>query len=175
VDISERVAVDAPSISSMSHIDSNEIRARIRQLRRERGLTLLAFEKLSGGRIRAVVLGAYERGDREMSLKKVIEIAEVFEVELAHLTAPSSAHRDEPGLNSRHIYDLRALQALETSVQREVLAKYIARIAHQRGDWAGEIISLRRDDIDALSRVIDGEEINFRDWVVASGILLTKR
>jgi hypothetical protein len=110
-----------------------------------------------------------------MSLKKVIEIAEVFEVELAHLTTPSSGRSDQPGLKDRHIYDLRALQALEMSVQREVLAKYIARIAHQRGDWAGEIISLRRDDIDALSRVIDGEEINFRDWVVASGILLTKR
>jgi hypothetical protein len=49
------------------------------------------------------------------------------------------------------------------------------RIAHQRGDWAGELISLRRDDIDALSRVIDSDEINFSDWVDASGILLIKR
>lgn len=175
MDISDRVAALASSLCSMNHIDSNEIRVRIRQLRRERGLTLLAFEKLSGGRIRAVVLGAYERGDRSMSLKKVIEIADVFGVELAHLMAPSSGRGDSPELTHRHIYDLRALQALEPSLEKEVLSKYIMRIAHQRGDWAGEIISLRRDDIDALARVIDSEEKSFHEWVSASGILLTKR
>lgn len=175
MDISDRVAVLAPTLSFMSHSDSNEIRVRIRQLRRERGLTLLAFEKLSGGRIRAVVLGAYERGDRSMSLKKVIEIADVFGVELAHLMAPSSGRGESPELADRHIYDLRALQALEPSPEKEILTKYIRRIAHRRGDWAGEIISLRRDDIDALSRVIDSEEVNFHEWVGASGILLTKR
>jgi transcriptional regulator with XRE-family HTH domain len=158
----------------MSQIDSHDIRRRIRQLRRERGLTLLAFEKLSGGRIRAVVLGAYERGDRAMSLNKVIEIAEVFGVELAHIIAPPSGRSDYLGLTQRHIYDLRALQSLKPCAEKEILTRYILRIAHQRGDWAGEIISLRRDDIDALSRVIDSDEINFHDWVDASGILLTK-
>jgi transcriptional regulator with XRE-family HTH domain len=158
----------------MSQIDSHDIRRRIRQLRRERGLTLLAFEKLSGGRIRAVVLGAYERGDRAMSLNKVIEIAEVFGVELAHIIAPSSGRSDYLGLTQRHIYDLRALQSLKPCAEKEILTRYILRIAHQRGDWAGELISLRRDDIDALSRVIDSDEINFHDWVDASGILLTK-
>jgi len=49
------------------------------------------------------------------------------------------------------------------------------RITHQRGDWAGEIISLRSEDIDALSRVIDSETTNFNDWTSASGILLIKR
>lgn len=175
MDISQRVDFLAPNLCLMSHIDSNEISARIRQLRRERGLTLLAFEKLSGGRIRAVVLGAYERGDRTMSLKKVIEIAEVFDVELAYLTGPSSGRSDAVRPTDRHIYDLRALQALEPCAEKEILTKYIMRIAHQRGDWAGEIISLRRDDIDALSRVIDSEEINFHEWVGTTGILLIKR
>lgn len=175
MDISERVDVFAPSLSFMSHTNSNEIRVRIRQLRRERGLTLLAFEKLSGGRIRAVVLGAYERGDRAMSLHKVIEIADVFGVEVVHLIGPSTGRGDGAECTQRHIYDLRALQALEPCAEKEILTRYIMRIAHQRGDWAGEIISLRRDDTDALSRVIDSEEANFHDWVALSGILLTKR
>ena len=110
-----------------------------------------------------------------MSLKKVIEIADIFGVELAHLLAPSSGRGDSPELADRHIYDLRALQALEPGPEKEILSKYIRRIAHRRGDWAGEIISLRRDDIDALSRVIDSEDVNFHKWVGASGILLTKR
>jgi transcriptional regulator with XRE-family HTH domain len=159
----------------MSQIDSHDIRRRIRQLRRERGLTLLAFEKLSGGQIRAVVLGAYERGDRSMSLNKVIEIAKVFGVELAHIMGPSTEHSGGTRITERHIYDLRALQALGPCAEKEVLTKYVKRIAHQRGDWAGEIISLREEDIHALSRVIDSEALNFNDWVNASGILLTKR
>lgn len=158
----------------MSQIDSHEIRRRIRQLRRERGLTLLAFEKLSGGRIRAVVLGAYERGDRSMSLNKVIEIAGVFGVDVVHILGPSSGHSDQSRVAERHIFDLRALQKLKTCAEKESLIKYIKRIAHQRGDWAGEIISLRQDDIDALSRVMDSETINFQDWVRDSGILLKK-
>jgi len=93
---------------------------------------------------------------------------------LAHLIGPRTGRGDGAGLTTRHIYDLRALQALEPSAEKEILTKYILRVAHQRGDWAGEIISLRRDDIDALSRVIDSEEVNFHDWAAHLGILLTK-
>ena len=72
VDIFELLGAFSPNIPAMENRESERIRLRIRSLRRERGLTLLDFERASGGRIRAVVLGAYERGDRSMSLSKVI-------------------------------------------------------------------------------------------------------
>ncbi|MFY8197610.1 MAG: helix-turn-helix domain-containing protein [Candidatus Planktophila sp.] len=159
----------------MDNREIDQIRGRIRQLRREKGLTLLECEIQSRGRIRAVVLGAYERGDRSMSLKKVIEIAELFEVPLAHLIAAELHPEESQIAGSRHIYDLRALRALSPSEQKILLSRYLSRIAEQRGDWAGEVISIRQADVEAIARLVDSEEINFQEWVATQKILLVRR
>jgi transcriptional regulator with XRE-family HTH domain len=159
----------------MENPEIDQIRGRIRQLRRERGLTLLDCELLSHGRIRAVVLGAYERGDRSMSLKKVIDIAELFDVPLIHLIATDLQAEQTQIAGSRHIYDLRALRALAPSEPKIFLSRYLSRIAEQRGDWAGEVISIRQSDVEAIARLVDSEEINFQEWVATQKILLVRR
>lgn len=159
----------------MENVELDQIRGRIRQLRREKGLTLLECEILSRGRIRAVVLGAYERGDRSMSLKKVIEIAELFGVRLAHLIAADLQPEQSRIAGSRHIYDLRALRALAPSEQKILLSRYLSRIAEQRGDWGGEVISIRHADVEAIARLVDSEEIKFQEWVATQKILLVRR
>lgn len=159
----------------MDNREIDQIRGRIRHLRREKGLTLLECEILSGGRIRAVVLGAYERGDRSLSLKKVIEIAELFDVPLAHLIATDLQPAQSRIAGSRHIYDLRALRALAPSEQKILLSRYLSRIAEQRGDWAGEVISIRQADVEAIERLVNSQEINFQEWVANQKILLVRR
>jgi transcriptional regulator with XRE-family HTH domain len=164
---------------------SERIRIRIRQLRRERGLTLRDFEEKSGGRIRAIVMGAYERGDRSMSLGKLIEISKVFGIELSHLIGsaeltqssgtPSSGKLSSATPSSRYIFDLRVLNSLDDSPQKVILLRYLSRIAEQRGDWGGEVISLRQSDIESLSRVIDNQTRTFEQWIQAQAITLTKR
>jgi transcriptional regulator with XRE-family HTH domain len=164
---------------------SERIRIRIRQLRRERGLTLRDFEEKSGGRIRAIVMGAYERGDRSMSLGKLIEISKVFGIELSHLIGSaeltqssgtqSSGTLSSATPSSRYIFDLRALNSLEDSPQKVILLRYLSRIAEQRGDWGGEVISLRQSDIESLSKVIDNQTRTFEQWIQAQAITLTKR
>ena len=162
-------------MENVENMELDQIRGKIRQLRREKGLTLLECEILSRGRIRAVVLGAYERGDRSMSLKKVIEIAELFGVPLAHLIAADLQPEQSRIAGSRHIYDLRALRALAPSEQKILLFRYLSRIAEQRGDWAGEVISIRHADVEAIARLIDSAEINFQEWVATQKILLVRR
>jgi transcriptional regulator with XRE-family HTH domain len=159
----------------MENVELDQIRGRIRQLRREKGLTLLECEIQSRGRIRAVVLGAYERGDRSMSLKKVIEIAELFGVPLAHLIAADLQPEQSRIAGSRHIYDLRALRALAPSEQKILLSRYLSRIAEQRGDWGGEVISIRHADVEAIARLVDSEEIKFQELVATQKILLVRR
>jgi len=164
---------------------SERIRIRIRQLRRERGLTLRDFEEKSGGRIRAIVMGAYERGDRSMSLGKLIEISKVFGIELSHLIGSaeltqssgtqSSGTQSSGTPSSRYIFDLRVLNSLDDSPQKVILLRYLSRIAEQRGDWAGEVISLRQSDIESLSKVIDNQTSTFEEWIQAQSITLTKR
>jgi transcriptional regulator with XRE-family HTH domain len=175
VEISVHIGAFTPTLSTMDNREIDQIRGRIRQLRREKGLTLLECEILSRGRIRAVVLGAYERGDRSMSLKKVIEIAELFDVPLAQLIAAELHPEKSRIAGSRHIYDLRALRALSPSEQKILLSRYLSRIAEQRGDWAGEVISIRQADVEAIARLVDSEEINFQEWVATQKILLVRR
>jgi transcriptional regulator with XRE-family HTH domain len=154
---------------------SERIRIRIRQLRRERGLTLRDFEEKSGGRIRAIVMGAYERGDRSMSLGKLIEISKVFGIELSHLIGSAELTQSSGTPSSRYIFDLRVLNSLEDSPQKVILLRYLSRIAEQRGDWAGEVISLRQSDIESLSKVIDNQTNTFEQWIQTQAITLTKR
>jgi transcriptional regulator with XRE-family HTH domain len=174
---------------------SERIRIRIRQLRRERGLTLRDFEEKSGGKIRAIVMGAYERGDRSMSLGKLIEISKVFGIELSHLIGSaeltqssgtsssgtsssgtlSSATPSSATPSSRYIFDLRVLNSLDDSPQKVILLRYLSRIAEQRGDWGGEVISLRQSDIESLSKVIDSQTNTFEQWIQGQAITLTKR
>ena len=165
VEISVRIGAFTPTLSTMDNREIDQIRGRIRQLRREKGFTLLECEIRSGGRIRAVVLGAYERGDRSMSLKKVIEIAELFDVPLAHLIATDLHPEKSRIVGIRHIYDLRALRTLAPSEQKILLSRYLSRIAEQRGDWAGEVISIRQTDVEAIARLVDSDQINFQDRV----------
>lgn len=175
MEISTHVGAFRPTLSAMENPEIDQIRGRIRQLRRERGLTLLDCELLSHGRIRAVVLGAYERGDRSMSLKKVIDIAELFDVPLIHLIATDLQAEQTQIAGSRHIYDLRALRALAPSEPKIFLSRYLSRIAEKRGDWAGEVISIRQADVEAIARLVDSEEINFQEWVATQKILLVRR
>lgn len=175
VEIPTPIGAFASTLATMKCEQTDQIRARIRELRRARGLTLLDCEVLSCGRIKAIVLGAYERGDRAMSLKKVIEIAELFDVALIHVIGPVGPSEKASMTAARHIYDLRALRTLAPSPEKSVLSRYLSRIAEQRGDWAGEVISLRDDDVKAIARLLDCQEINFRRWVIEQEISLVKR
>jgi transcriptional regulator with XRE-family HTH domain len=175
VEIPTLIGAFTSTLATMKCDQTDQIRARIRELRRARGLTLLDCEVLSCGRIKAIVLGAYERGERAMSLKKVIEIAELFDIALIHLIGPVGPHEKASMRTGRHIYDLRALRTLAPSSEKSVLSRYLSLIAEQRGDWAGEVISLRDDDVQAIARLLDSEEIDFRRWVIEQEISLVKR
>ena len=94
---------------------------------------------------------------------------------LAHLVAADLQPEQSRIAGSRHIYDLRALRALAPSEQKILLSRYLSRIAEQRGDWAGEVISIRQADVEAIARLVDSEGINFQEWVATQKILLVRR
>jgi transcriptional regulator with XRE-family HTH domain len=68
-----------------------EIEARcaqlLRQLRKTRGMTLRDCEEESGGRFKAVVMGSYERGTRAISLQRLQEIADFYQVPIQYFFA----------------------------------------------------------------------------------------
>jgi transcriptional regulator with XRE-family HTH domain len=58
---------------------------RLRALRIERGLSLIDVERDSRGLLKGVVVGSYERGDRNVSITRLFEIAEFYGVHIADL------------------------------------------------------------------------------------------
>jgi len=154
-----------------------EIRGRIRATRVSRGWSLADFQERSGGAITAVAMGSYERGGRTLSAPKLLAICAIFEISLVHLL--QSDHELVPGENpGRHIYDLRKLQRLTAGPEKHQLLAYIHQIIKERGDWKGEVISLRRTDIENLVRIFAANNsLKYSDylaWSAEQGILLKK-
>ena len=177
VDIPEVERVRISILHLMLTIDMPEIQKRIRAARISRGWSLADFQSHSGGAITAIAMGSYERGSRTLSTQKLITICKVFEISLLHLLA-SDQELVRGDSSSRHIYDLRALQALPHTPEKSHLLSYIHQIIKERGDWKGAVISLRESDIENLTRIFECssaiESASYLEWLAVQGISLRK-
>ena len=126
-------------------VELNTLAQRIRQIRESQGLTLQQVSARSKGRISAIALGSYERGDRSISAKKILEIAEIYAIPAGEFFTPP-----QQGLEAgRVVIDLRKLTISEDPIGKQFLI-ILKRIVAQRRDWNGEVISLRAGDISNL-------------------------
>jgi len=134
-----------------------EICARkLRDIRRKRGLTLHGFEALSNGTVKAVVLGSYERGTRAVSLERLELIAGLYEVPIHYFFGlESESKRDS---DKGYIFDLRRIsKRSDLTPELAFVKRFISRIANQRSDWNGEVISLRGSDSENLALMCEME------------------
>ena len=58
---------------------------RLRSIRKQRGLSLQDVQRLSEQEFKAAVLGAYERGERSLSLPRLHRLASFFSVPVSQL------------------------------------------------------------------------------------------
>jgi transcriptional regulator with XRE-family HTH domain len=154
-----------------SPLSISDICRKLRAIRQAQSLSLADVETLSQGRIKAVVLGSYERGSRALSVKRALEIAAIYHIPAAELFRE---HFDPPtAQNPSYLIDLRKLKA--TSLNRDVygpLTQFCGEIQRRREDWNGEVISLRVSDLDILqitSRIFGK---NLEELLVNEGILV---
>lgn len=142
----------------------------LRDLRRKKGLTLQEFENLSRGEIKAVVLGSYERGTRAISLARLQQLANIYQVPIEYFfhkselsSTPESAHL---------IFDLRRIRGLDNLEPLLMMVKlYLANISARRNDWNGEVISLRSDDSNTLATINNLAFPDFAQQLRLSGFL----
>lgn len=126
--------------------------ARLRSIRHQQGLSLAAVQAKSGGRWKAVVIGAYERGDRTITIARLQELARFYGVPLADLL-PSPAADHGGRAEDRYVIDLAALRQATASGQRELLpvARFAAHIRRHRGDHNGRVLTIRASDMEMLA------------------------
>jgi transcriptional regulator with XRE-family HTH domain len=178
VDISSALRAILSTLHLLLNQEMKYIRVRIRATRLALGWSLADFEAHSGGTVTAVAMGSYERGTRTLSITKLLTICDIFQISLIHILAPAQELTSADS-SSRHIYDLRALQALPPSAEKSHLLAYIHQIIRERGDWKGAVVSLRATDVENLTLIFAAsaeiENHNYQAWLVKQGISLQKR
>src|SRR5947207_9519555 len=73
-----------------------QVGERLRAIRRQKGLSLHDVEARSGQEFKASVLGAYERGERAISVSRLLRLAELYRVPPDQLL-PRGIHDGESG------------------------------------------------------------------------------
>ena len=143
---------------------------RLRNLRRQQRLSLLAVEEASGREFKASVLGSYERGERIISVLRLQRLAELYAVPVDQLLPPPPAGAtitaangapSHNGVDTPLTIDLVRLGALDAP-EKDILRRYISMIQIQRGDFNGRVITIRLEDLRALARVFELDEPRMR-------------
>ena len=141
----------------MSNLDTVQIGDRLRVIRRQQGLSLHDVEARSGQEFKASVLGAYERGERALSVNRLLRLAELYDVPPDQLLPRGSDLEIDltRSTSDNHAFtlDLVRLNQLEEA-DAEVLARYAATIQLQRQDFNGRMLTIRRDDVRVLAAVL---------------------
>jgi transcriptional regulator with XRE-family HTH domain len=142
---------------------------RLRAVRKELRLSLQAVEAQSNQEFKASVLGAYERGERAISVLRLQRLAAFYGVPVDRLLppAPEVSHEDtDVGLT----IDLRTVAAdpaelpkLAAAAGSELIARYVGVIRSRRAEaeWP---MRLRAEDLDTLASLlsITAEEVRRR-------------
>ncbi|HVT78643.1 MAG TPA: transcriptional regulator [Acidimicrobiales bacterium] len=141
---------------------------RLRAVRKQRNLSLQAVEARSEGEFRASVLGAYERGERAISVARLQRLAALYDVSVDYLlpghadaavtldlreTAVAGAPPSWPVAGDEGppvVIDLDGLERLPAD-ERELIGRYVGMIQVKRQDFTSRRIAIRRDDLRALA------------------------
>ncbi len=135
-------------------ISTQRVGDRLRSIRRQKGLSLHEVESMSNEEFKASVLGAYERGERVISVPRLMRLANVYGVPPEQLL-PKEVEVDltEPGamdLSEGFAVDLNRLQECREP-EALALARLVAMIQAERQDFNGRVLTVRGDDLRALA------------------------
>ncbi len=154
---------------------SAQIGERLRAIRRQQGLSLHDVEARSGQEFKASVLGAYERGERALSVGRLMRLAELYDVPADQLLPKDGMVEVEIDLTRADAapvnmtLDLVRLNQLEHP-DAAVLARYAATIQRQREDFNGRMLTIRRDDVRVLAAVLGRKPEEFSDHLHQLGL-----
>jgi transcriptional regulator with XRE-family HTH domain len=111
-------------------------------------------ERTSGNEFKSSVLGAYERGERSISVQRLHRLAQIYAMEVAHLI-PSA---DEVA-NKETVIDLDAMGTAEPGVS-EAIDRFLSTIQLRRrsdGD-----LTIRQSDLEFLAALLRSDRASVR-------------
>jgi transcriptional regulator with XRE-family HTH domain len=156
-------------LDGVAQVYGKKVGDRLRAIRRQKGMSLQDAEEASAQEFKASVLGAYERGERAISVPRLQRLARFYNVPVDQLlprdVGPgfrSSGGEDSlldltrsaPEPARKVIIDLTRLEEL-VGPSGEMLTRYLAMIQVQRQDFNGRMLTIRRDDLRAIACILD--------------------
>ena len=134
---------------------------RIRVIRRQQRLSLHDVEDRSESEFKASVLGAYERGERAISVPRLQRLARFYGVPVDQLL-PSEGEGESGGATQKNsgwapgqkvVIDLTKLDQVE-GPESEMIERYLTIIQVKRQDFNGRVLTIRGDDLQALAAIL---------------------
>ncbi|MBW3620038.1 MAG: transcriptional regulator [Actinobacteria bacterium] len=147
---------------------AEQLGERLRNVRQQQGLSLHEVESSSQGQLKASVVGAYERGERAISVSRLRTLADFYRVPITLLIPEPEAPRPERGRGRGLRIDLTQLTPDEPDLI--VVDRYLRSIQARRGDYNGRVLTMRGADLQALAAVLDTVPDDLRDRLVDAGI-----
>lgn len=173
----EEVSLDEQD--ERARIFAARLGARLRAARRRKRLSLLAVEKLSNEEFRASVLGAYERGERTISVVRLQRLARFYNLPVGRLLMGDDLGEDseepsgggaQPAAGGRLTINLAELAQAEFPGKR-LLSSYVHSVQVQRNDFDSPVITLRDDDGRLLAQMLSLTEDQLRRQLHERGII----
>lgn len=152
--------------------------SRLRAVRKQMRLSLQAVEAMSEQEFKASVLGAYERGERAISVPRLQRLARLYDVPVDQLLPQddetagrwggqphpngeeggAAAGARRPGGrvlrpwdgHEKVTIDLTKLNSV-SGPERDLLRRFLSMIQVQRQDFNGRMITIRAEDLRAIA------------------------
>ncbi len=147
--------------------------SRLRAMRKQMRLSLQAVEAMSDQEFKASVLGAYERGERAISVPRLQRLAKLYDVPVDQLLPPDgggsgrwggaaggagqevvaiSARRSPQAVTvpDKVAIDLTKLHTV-SGPERDLLRRFLSMIQVHRQDFNGRMITIRAEDVRAIA------------------------
>lgn len=161
------ISTESPEVTDLTY--AVKVGVRLRAIRKQKRLSLQDVESGSAHEFKASVLGAYERGERAISVPRLQRLARFYGVPVDQLlpradddlrgetvidldrgTITSPVDTDDQPVT----IDLRQLAETD-SPEGVLLSRYLGMIQVQRGDFNGRMLTIRRDDLRAIASLLD--------------------
>jgi transcriptional regulator with XRE-family HTH domain len=157
------------TVSNLVQEYSKRVGERLRSIRRQKRLSLQEVEAASLQEFKASVLGAYERGERAISVPRLQRLARFYNLPVDQLlpadvgpsfglTPPAETVIDLTDRPTRRVgesitIDLTRLEKL-SGPEAEMLNRYLTMIQVQRQDFNGRVLTIRVNDLQALAAIL---------------------
>jgi transcriptional regulator with XRE-family HTH domain len=131
---------------------------RLRQIRQQKKLSLSEVESATNQEFKASVMGAYERGERMISVPRLERLANFYGVTVDQLLPRDKQREGDTQSQSAAPTKLRidvAKLSLREGKEFKMLERLLRMIQVQRQDFNGKVITVRAHDTRAIAVMLD--------------------